>query len=84
MREYFHTLIVTLDPELYNPPPVKNVDIGITKSFAVITFSTRGAKDCLKGFKELVYKSFRMQLKKPQIFFRRMVRKEFWQEDEEE
>lgn len=84
MREYFHTLIVTLDPELFNPPPVKNVDIGITKSFAVITFSTRGAKDILKGTKELVYKGFRLQLKKPQAFFRRMTRKDNKQEEDEE
>ena len=60
LREYFHTLVIALDPELYSPPPIKAVEIGITKSFAVLTFSTRAAKDCLREFKETEFKQHKM------------------------
>lgn len=70
LKEYFSTLVSTLDPALTGP--VDDVRIGETKNYAVVKFKVKKALMVMSELSNLEYKGFALKLRKPKGFFSRL------------
>lgn len=71
MFRYFNTVIGTSNPDLAVPPPIKDVDFDKTRTFAILTLSSRRVKDFFRSHPEFTYieGSTTFKIEKPKTFF---------------
>jgi hypothetical protein len=68
---YFNTLITTSNPELADPPPIKDVELDKLRTFAILELSQKRIKDFFRSHQDFTYidGSTTFKVVKPKVFF---------------
>lgn len=75
--KYFNTVIATSNPELAEPPPIKDVELDKLRTFAILELSQKRIKDFFRSHSDFTYVDgvTTFKIVKPKTFFEEKYKK---------
>ena len=72
LKQYFHTLLVSLNPQLRHTPPIVSFEIGETKNYAVAELFNKDVVKLCLSMDVLELQGYKISIQKPKGFFEKL------------